>query len=99
MMMKGKGLHMITFLLLVVGGLNWLVVGLFGYDLVGLIFGGMSSWLSRIIYILVGLSAVYELVVHKKCCNTCSAGAGKDGGSSMPGTGGGMSGNTPPPMV
>lgn len=66
-----KGLHMVAFLLLVIGGLNWLLVGLFSWD-VGMLFGGMGAVISRIIYILVGLSAVYMLATHKKDCKTCS---------------------------
>ena len=62
---------MITFLLLVIGGLNWLLVGVTGWD-VGNIFGGQAAMISRIIYILVGLSAIYEVVTHKKCCKDCS---------------------------
>ena len=57
-------LHMITFLLLVVGGLNWLLVGLFGWD-IGMLFGGQSALISQIIYILVGLSAIAEVAMHK----------------------------------
>jgi len=64
--------HMITFILLVVGGLNWLAVGLIGKD-IGDVFGGQDMMISRIIYILVGLSAIYELVMHKKNCAPCSA--------------------------
>jgi len=63
-------LHYATFLLLIIGGLNWLLVGLFQWD-VGAIFGGMDAWLSRIIYILVGLSAIYEVATHKKTCKVC----------------------------
>jgi uncharacterized membrane protein YuzA (DUF378 family) len=48
----------IAFWLLVVGGLNWALVGLFGVDLVATIFGA-GSIASRAIYVLVGLSAVY----------------------------------------
>lgn len=66
-------LHQITFLLLVIGGLNWLLLGLFGWE-IGEIFGGSSVTLSRIIYVLVGLSAVYELMGHKKNCKMCSMG-------------------------
>lgn len=68
-----KGLHMVAFLLLVIGGLNWLLVGLFGWD-VGELFGGMDAVLSRIIYVLVGLSALYLMVTHKIDCKTCSMG-------------------------
>lgn len=66
-----KGLHMVAFLLLVVGGLNWLLVGLFGWD-VGELFGGQEAIVSRVIYILVGLSALYLLVNHKKYCKACA---------------------------
>ncbi len=59
-----KMLHMIAFILLVVGGLNWLLVGLFGWD-IGALFGGMDAVLSRLIYILVGLSAIYMAVNYK----------------------------------
>lgn len=63
-------MHMISFILLVVGGLNWLLVGLLGWD-VGMLFGGQSAMISRIVYILVGLAAIYELVTHKKNCKEC----------------------------
>ncbi len=46
--------------LLVIGGLNWLLVGLLGWD-VGELFGGQAAVVSRIIYILVGLSALVSL--------------------------------------
>lgn len=45
--------------ILIIGGLNWLLVGLFQFDLVANLFGGQDSLLSRIVYILVGLSAIY----------------------------------------
>ena len=69
-----KGLHMVTFLLLVVGGLNWLLVGAFNFDLVATLLGDMSA-LSRVVYLLVGVSAVFELVTHKKNCRLCNPGA------------------------
>ncbi|MEK7608483.1 MAG: DUF378 domain-containing protein [Patescibacteria group bacterium] len=69
-----KGLHMVTFILLVVGGLNWLLFGLFQWE-IGNLFGGPSAWVSRIIYILVGLSAVYELFAHKADCKACGPSA------------------------
>ncbi|MBS3903152.1 MAG: DUF378 domain-containing protein [Anaplasmataceae bacterium] len=61
---------MVTFILLIIGGLNWLLVGLLGYD-VSYYFGGMESTLAKIIYILVGLSAIIEVVGHKKICSQC----------------------------
>lgn len=46
--------------LLVIGGLNWLLVGLLSWD-IGQLFGGQEAIISRIIYVLVGLSAVVAL--------------------------------------
>ena len=59
--MSLKGL---TFLLVIIGGLNWLLVGLFSWD-VGNIFGGMQAVISRLIYIVVGLSALYQIFTNK----------------------------------
>jgi len=55
-----RGLNVITLVLLIVGGLNWGLVGLFDFDLVAALFGE-KSMLSRIVYVLVGLAAVYQL--------------------------------------
>jgi Uncharacterized conserved protein len=49
----------------VIGGLNWLLVGVFAWD-IGMLFGGMNAMASRVIYILVGLSAIYLLATRKK---------------------------------
>lgn len=54
-----KTFNVIALILLIVGGLNWLLVGLFQYDLVASIFGGQDSWFARIIYIIVGICAIY----------------------------------------
>ena len=70
MMGQHKGLHSVTFILLVIGGLNWLLLGLFSWE-IGALFGGMGAAVSRIVYILVGLSAVYELFAHKAHCKLC----------------------------
>jgi uncharacterized protein len=56
-----RTLNIVTLLLLIVGGLNWGLVGLFGFDLVATIFGEMSA-LSRIVYVLVGVSALVQIV-------------------------------------
>ena len=45
--------------LLIIGGLNWGLVGLFEFDLVAWMLGGATSVLSRIVYVLVGISAVW----------------------------------------
>jgi len=55
----------LAWVLLVIGGLNWGLVGFFGYDLVASIFGSMST-LTKVIYDLVGLSALYLIFAGKK---------------------------------
>jgi uncharacterized membrane protein YuzA (DUF378 family) len=62
---------MVAFILLVIGGLNWLLVGLMDLDVVAKVFG-MGTTLSKVVYVLVGLSAVYEVVTHKARCTDCS---------------------------
>jgi len=53
-----KPLHWIALLLVIVGAVNWGLVGLFRFDLVAALFGGQTATLSRVIYTLVGLSGV-----------------------------------------
>lgn len=55
----------VALVLVLVGALNWGLVGLFGFDLVATLFGDMSV-LARIVYTLVGLSAVYLAAVSSK---------------------------------
>ena len=52
-------LDKIALILAIVGGLNWGCIGLFGFDLVAFLFGGQSSVLSRVVYTLVGLAAIW----------------------------------------
>jgi uncharacterized membrane protein YuzA (DUF378 family) len=59
-----KKLDLIIWTLLAIGGLNWGLVGIFKFDLVATIFGEMSV-LSRAVYSLVGLAAVYDIVAIK----------------------------------
>lgn len=56
--MKEHVWTLIAFVLVMIGALNWGLVGLFGWNLVGALFGDMSL-ISRLIYILVGLAAVW----------------------------------------
>jgi uncharacterized membrane protein YuzA (DUF378 family) len=56
-----KALHTITALLVVIGGLNWGLVGFAAFDLVAALFGE-ATMLSRAVYGLVGLSAVFQAV-------------------------------------
>ncbi|MBP9701477.1 MAG: DUF378 domain-containing protein [Candidatus Pacebacteria bacterium] len=62
-----KTLHKIAFVLLVIGGLNWLLIGVFNWG-VGMVLGTV---LARIVYTLVGLSAIFLVVTHKKSCKDC----------------------------
>jgi hypothetical protein len=57
-----RALNVITFVLLVIGGINWGLVGLFQFDLVATLFGGQDAMLSRIVYTLVGLSALWQIL-------------------------------------
>ncbi len=63
-------MHSVAFILTMIGGVNWLLVGLFG--------NGIFEWLgmgggaiAKIVYILVGLSALYLIFDHKKTCKLC----------------------------
>lgn len=56
-----KTFDVISVVLLIVGGLNWGLVGLFQFDLVAALFGGAASTISRVVYLLVGLAALYEI--------------------------------------
>ena len=49
----------IALILAIVGGLNWGSIGIFGFDLVAFAFGGSDSAISRVVYTLVGLAAVW----------------------------------------
>jgi uncharacterized membrane protein YuzA (DUF378 family) len=63
-----RTLNIIAMALLIIGGLNWLLVGALNFDLVAAIFGGEvgpRSGLSRIVYIIVGLAALYGLTLFK----------------------------------
>jgi uncharacterized protein len=56
-----KALNIITLILVIVGGLNWGLVGVANFDLVATIFGA-GSLLARVVYVLVGLSALWQVV-------------------------------------
>ncbi len=69
-----RAINLITLLLVIVGGLNWGLVGLFKFDLVAAVFGGMRfgevNVGSRIVYTLVGLSALYLASQLRKLIST-----------------------------
>lgn len=70
---------MTAWILVIIGGLNWLLVGLGGFfggnwDVVALLLGSwpVVQWL---VYIVIGLAAVYEIFTHRKNCRTCTSGS------------------------
>jgi len=72
-----KSLHMVAWVLVMIGGINWLLIGIGGFigadwNVVHLILGSLPT-IEWLVYILVGLSAVYEIVKHKNNCKECSA--------------------------
>ncbi len=61
-----KALNVISLILIILGGLNWLSVGLFEYDVVSEIFGVADEVGSRIVYTVVGIAALYALALLPK---------------------------------
>jgi uncharacterized membrane protein YuzA (DUF378 family) len=61
-MKKLNALDWVALILVIVGGLNWGLVGIFGFDLVAWLFGG-AYFIARIIYILVALAAIYMIII------------------------------------
>ncbi|NGX26295.1 MAG: hypothetical protein K940chlam6_00210 [Chlamydiae bacterium] len=59
-----KTLDVIVAILLVIGGLNWGLIGFFNFDLIGTVFGYMSAF-TRLVYCLVGVSALYQIFQWK----------------------------------
>ena len=59
-------LDKISLALLVIGGLNWGLVGLFQFDLIAWLFGGSASIISRILYVLVAISAIWCITLFFK---------------------------------
>jgi len=69
LIMNNKTLHMVAFTLVVVGALNWGLVALLSFNVVELLLG--AGDLAKIVYILIGASAVYVFLTHKSDCKTC----------------------------
>ncbi len=60
-MTRFNGLDYTAFTLAIIGALNWLLFGLFEFDLVATLLGGQTSMLARIVYTIVGLGGVYAI--------------------------------------
>lgn len=63
--MLAKVINCIALTLVIVGAINWGLIGFFGFDLVAALFGDMSGF-SRVIYALVGLAGIYSIFFYKK---------------------------------
>ena len=71
--MSSKGLDYTLLTLVIIGAINWGLIGFFRFDLVAFLFGNMS-WLSRIIYALVGISGLYLLSMYGRIGNSSKNG-------------------------
>lgn len=86
--------HMVAWWLLFVGGLNWGLIGIANFNVVARIFGSVT-WLERLIYVLVGISAIAMLMKHScKMCKDCMHEEGK--GMMGSSTGSGQAGGAKP---
>jgi len=65
-----KALHVVSFILLVVGGLNW---GLYGAGVGDVVTRFLGETIAQVVFILVGLAALFEVVTHKSNCKACPA--------------------------
>lgn len=57
-----KMLNILTLALVIIGGVNWGLVGVAQFDLVATVFGGQDAPLARLIYVLVGVSALWQIL-------------------------------------
>ena len=65
----GKGdvtMNITALTLVIVGALNWLLVGLFQFDVVAAIFGGSAAVVSRIIYIIIGIAGLWSIGIYPR---------------------------------
>ncbi len=64
--MQSKGLDITALTLVIIGAINWALIGFFKFDLVATLFGGMDSLISRIIYAIIGLAGLYSFTLYSK---------------------------------
>lgn len=60
-----RALYNIMLTLVIIGAINWGILGLFEMDLIGSVFGGMTSVISRIIFVLVGLCGIGAIALYR----------------------------------
>ena len=62
--MRVRPLDWVALTLIIIGAINWGLIGFFQFDLIASLFGGMSSGLSRTIYAIVGIAGLYSLSLY-----------------------------------
>ncbi len=62
--MRTRPFDWIALTLVIIGAINWGLIGFFQFDVVAALFGGAASWVSRVIYALVGISGLYCLSLY-----------------------------------
>lgn len=74
-----KFIRFIVLLLMVIGSLNWGLIGFFGYNLIADLFGGMMMTGARVVFGLVGLAGLYGIGLLCRCCGCgCNCGPGSN---------------------
>lgn len=68
--MRIKPFDWIALTLVIIGAINWGLIGFFQFDLVATIFGGTGFWLTRVIYALVGIAGLYSLSLYGRIEDT-----------------------------
>ena len=64
--MRSRTLDLVALTLIVIGAINWGLVGFFQFDLIAMVFGGTGGWFARLIYALVGLAGLYSLSMYAR---------------------------------
>jgi len=64
--MRTRALDVIALTLIILGAINWGLIGFFQFDLIASIFGGVDAWFSRAIYVLYGLAGIYCLTFYNR---------------------------------
>lgn len=64
--MNNKAMDWTVLTLVIIGAINWGLIGFFQFDLVSAIFGGAGSWISRIIFAVVGIAGLYTLTMYNR---------------------------------
>jgi len=67
--MRSRPLDWTALTIVIIGAINWGLIGLFRFDLIATLFGGMESAIARVLYVIVGLAGLYCLSLYMKMDN------------------------------